>query len=155
MLKSIPNFVARTQAALTVGATVVDIDQAAADLLRQKLGSGDWIYASVSDGISYEVVRITGVSGRTISLDRNVEGTGAWAFNSNAKLLYILGTAAVDDVVADVLTSQLNVTGTGAAVVSQTDQFEWNVHVPRISITSDDPEIVVADLYPNFFILKA
>jgi hypothetical protein len=154
MLKSIPNFVARTQTVLASAATVVEIDQAGADLLRDKLAAGDWVYASITDGISYEVVRITGVTGRTIALDRNVEGTGAWGFDANAKLMYILGAAAVEDVTADILASELNVTGTGAAKVTQTSQFSWNLHVDRITIRSDDPDIVVADLYPNFFLIK-
>ena len=45
MLKSIPNFVARTQTVLASAATVVEIDQAGADLLRDKLAAGDWVYA--------------------------------------------------------------------------------------------------------------
>jgi hypothetical protein len=154
MLKSIPNFVARTATALVVAATVVEIDQAGADMLREKLAEGDWTYASVADGISYEVVRIKNVTGTTISIDRNVENTGEYAFNSNAKMAYILGTKAVDDVIEDVLYSQLDMTGTGVAKVTRVSQFAWNIHVDKIAIVSDDPDITVIDMYPTFFINK-
>lgn len=154
MLKSIPNFVARTQAVLTAEATAVEIDARGADLLRQKLGNGDWIYASIADGIAYEVVRITAVSGRTIAIDRNVENTGAYAFTANAQMLYILGQAAVNDVISDVLGNKLAVTGSGAAKVTQTGTFAWNIHVDRINLVSNDPEIEVVDMFPTFFVYK-
>jgi len=139
---------------MTTAATAIEIDQAGADMLRDKLGEDDWMYASIDDGISYEVVRINSLSGKTVYIDRNVENTGVYAFNLNAKLTYILGTEAVNDVIEDVLYNQLDMTGTGAARVTRTEQFKWNIHVDKVTIHSDYPDITVIDLYPTFFITK-
>lgn len=154
MLKSIPNFATRTGNAIIPAYTQVSIAQEGADTLAAKLDIGDWIYMALDDGIAYEVVRVTAINGIVVLMDRNADGSGAYEFMSDARMSYILPQPAVADIVNQILSENLNVTGTGAATVTQTGPFGWNIDVKRIVIVSDDPDIEVVDTYPTFFIIK-
>lgn len=151
MLKPLPNFRAELTMPMPSGAIAAQINNSGADSL--KLASGDWAYAAVADGVSYEIVRITGRVGNTISIDRGIDDSGAHDFSIGAKLTYVLPLQAVRDI-ADEVVNKVNVTGSGAIKVSRTGDFQWNVHADKLTMVSKHPDIQVLNVYPNFFITK-
>lgn len=154
MLKPIPNLNTILAAPLSNVSAVAEVAQAGADLLRSKLGLGDWVYAVLNDGINYEVIKITGIAENIVALERAIDGTVAGAFGAGTSVVYTLGIAAMTDVAVGILLTGGNITGTGIVKVTDNGNGNFNIHADPIQLVSGDPDITVTSLYPNYAITK-
>lgn len=152
MVKSVPNFKSYTVGAIGTGATVIAIDQAGADLLKARLAAGDWTYASIEQGDTYEVVKITSVALNLIAVVRGIDGTPASSFLTGALIKHIIAQATITDVVQEEELNGILLTGTGAAVVTKLAANSYNIHVEPMNLISGDDDIEVTSAHPNYVI---
>jgi hypothetical protein len=152
MLKSILNFSAALQGAIASGALVATIDTEGAALLRAKLLAGEWIYASIAYGALYEVVKITAISGTSISIERSKDYTTARDFPSGAALKYILGVDAIQDIADDIQLEGNMITGEGIVTVTRGGSGEYIVSAPKITLFSVNDDIKILGSFPNYIL---
>jgi hypothetical protein len=152
MVKSILNFTATLQSAIAADALVANIDVEGAAILRAKLLIGEWIYASIAYGALYEVVKITAVTGISISIERAKDYTTAREFPSGATLKYILGLNAIQDIATDIQLESNIITGKGIVSVTRGGSGEYIISAPEVTIFSVNEEIKVLGSFPNFIL---
>jgi hypothetical protein len=152
MLKSILNFSATLTALLSDSATVAFIDSEGIDRLNANLAVGDWIYATVVSGNIYEVVKITSVVGATIVIERAKDYTIAREFPIGAKLAFILGVDAVQDIVDEIQLNGGKITGDGEIEVTRGVNGEYIVSAPKITLFSVSEDIKVIGEFPNYIL---
>ena len=99
------------------------------------LGGSDHMYLSIIGGSYVEIIKVTGVSGATLTCVRGQDGTTGTAADSGDRIELRITTAMLQDafsssftnitdgsniIVADSTTDTLNITGTGGATVTNT-----------------------------------
>ena len=152
MLKSILNFSATLTALLSDSAAVAFIDSEGIDRLNANLGVGDWIYATVVSGNLYEVIKITSVAGASIVIERAKDYTIAREFPAGAKLAFILGTDAVQDIVEEIQLDGGKIIGGGEIEVTRGVNGEYIVSAPKITLFSMSEDIKVIGEFPNYIL---
>ncbi len=119
-------------AATAAGAGLLQIDPSAASALAAQLGS-NFTYASLSDGVNYEIVKINSVSSPNLNVTRAQDGTPTSAFPEGACIRFVWNAEGIQATAAGVT---FTVVGTGAATVTGTSpNFTVNVPVPAITGT--------------------
>jgi hypothetical protein len=140
-------FIATLTAQVSSGAGLLPVDPAVASAFAITLGS-NYTYASLSDGVNFEIVRINSVSGSNLVVVRGQDGTTASAFPSGACLRFIWNVEGIAAVVGAL--PAVTITGSGAAVVTNPSANTWNVSVPVPTITGVAPNITVTGAYPTW-----
>lgn len=134
------------------GATSLVLDFDSMALLRSRIGAEDYTYALIRTGYSYEVVKIVLVQIASVTVDRGQDGTTAQAFSAGSQIEFVLGEAAIQDIIDEKLLGEIHLTGTGVAEVTKLGPNTYNVFVPTIYITSESEDIIVEGEYPEFVI---
>ena len=135
-------------AATAAGAGLLEIDPSVAADLSAQLGPGGTSYASLSDGVNYEVVHITGVSlPNMVVVTRGADGTTSFAFPQGACLRFEWTAEGISAVASG---TSLSIVGTGTATVSYNAGLnQYTVNVPITTMTATLP-IEVLGAFPNF-----
>ena len=99
------------------------------------LGGSDHMYLSVIGGSYVEIIKVTGVSGTTLTCERGLDGTTGTAAASGNRIELRVTTAMLQDafsssftnitdgsniIVADSTSDTLTITGTGGTTVTNT-----------------------------------
>jgi hypothetical protein len=69
------------------------------------LGGGDYFYASIGEGLSSEIVKVTAVSSNTLTATRGQDGTTAVAHSSGTVIALRVVAAALDDIASQAQTA--------------------------------------------------
>lgn len=95
------NAESKLTAAITAGATSFDIDDVSE--LPDVSGVQDYMYLTISDAsaINIEIIKVTSVSGNTLTVERGQDGTAAVAFALGDEIGLRLTTAMLQDALAD------------------------------------------------------
>jgi hypothetical protein len=142
---AIPGFNVALTAAISSGVGLFPIDPNAAATFATQLGSS-YTYASISDGVNFEIVRVNSVSGADLVVTRAQDGTAASSFPAGSCIRYVW---TVEGIAATAAGGSLVLIGTGAATATQTGPNAWTLDVPVPSITATLP-IEVMGAYPNW-----
>lgn len=140
---AIPGFNAALTAAVSSGTGLFPIDPSVAATFAAQLG-GSYTYASISDGVNFEIVQITSVSGADLVVVRAQDGTAASSFPTGSCIRYVW---TVEGIAATAAGGSLVLTGTGAATATQTGPNAWTLDVQVPVITASLP-IEVMGAYP-------
>jgi hypothetical protein len=140
-------FVAATTALVSSGAGLIPIDPAVASAFAAKLGS-NFTFASISDGVNFEIVKITGVSSANLVVVRAQDGTTASSFPLGSCLRFIWEQQGITAIVGAV--PAVTITGGGAATVTNPSTNVWHINVPVTTITGVPPNATVTGSYPDF-----
>lgn len=132
-------------AATAAGAGQLKIDSNAATLIAAELGA-NFTFAALSDGVNFEIVKITSVTGSFLNVVRAQDGTTTSAFPIGSCLRFVWTTEGITAIAAG---GSLVLTGTGVVTATQTGPNAWSVNVPSTSITGALP-IEVLGAYPSF-----
>lgn len=133
-------------------ATSLVLDSASISLLRTRLDTGNHTYALIRNAYAYEVVKITNVQPASITVVRGQDGTTAAIFAPGSQIEFVLGDAAIQDIIEDKMLDEIHLSGSGAAEVTKTGTNSYTVHVPVITLVSESPDILVDGEYPEFVI---
>ena len=152
MFKSLHGLQGTLAAALSSGGTVLTVDSESMGLLRCRLADGNHSYLLISNASGYEVVKLVDVQNTTATIVRGQDGTTARAFTAGSKVEFVLGDAAVQDIINEKLLGQVHLTGTGVAQVTKLGPNTYNIFVPPITIVSASTDIIVEGEYPAFVI---
>jgi len=142
---SIPGLNTALTGAVSSGTGLFPIDPNVATALAAELGA-NYTYASASDGVNYEIVQITSVSGSNLVVVRAQDGTTASAFPAGTCLRYVWTTEGIIAVAAG---GSLVLTGSGTVTTTQTGANAWTVHADVPAITATLP-IEIMGAYPNW-----
>lgn len=119
-------------AATAAGAGQLKVDNNEATAIAAQLGA-NFTYASLSDGVNYEIVRIDSVTAPFLNVTRGQDGTTTSAFPQGACLRYIWNS---EGIIAVAGTSNITLTGAGAVAISGTyPNFTITVPIPTITGT--------------------
>lgn len=108
----------------------------------------DEAYFSVTSGGYTEVVKVIGIAGDVLIVDRAQVGTVAQAFPQGATIEYVVTSAAIIEQIGAISTD-VNLTGSGAVTVTEGATNNFNVDVPIITLTGEG-RISVLGSYPDF-----
>lgn len=153
MFKPTPGVIGVVQADATAGATVLSIDAAYATYLAAQLGTGDWTYCATQAGNIVEVMKVTGVSGNAITVERAVDASIALPLVGLVSTLSFSMTAsAVQDMLtAQALAPAVAVTGGGGVVVTEPTPNNFVITMPNTVLTSADASITLVSAGQNTF----
>ena len=119
-------------AATAAGAGQIKVDNSVAMSIATELGS-DFTYASLSDGVNYEIIRIDSVTAPFLNVTRGQDGTTTSAFPAGACIRFIWNAEGILAVTGG---TSFTLVGTGAATVTGTyPNFTVDVPVPVITAT--------------------
>lgn len=139
-----------TTAPTAAGAGQIQIDPNVAQQLVLQLG-GNYTYASISDGVNYEIIRIDSVNPPNLIVTRGQDGTTTSAFPQGACIRYVWTAEGIAAVAGS---SGVVLTGNGALVATQTGPNAWTLNVLTPVITGSSP-IEVLGAYPAWEIATA
>ena len=88
--------------AITNSATSITVSDASS---FPTLGSGDYFYASLGEGIGSEIVKVTAISTNTLTVTRGQDGTSAQAWSSGTVIALRVVAAALDDIASQAQTA--------------------------------------------------
>lgn len=133
-------------------ALVMTVDGAYAAYLAGVLVGGAWTYAKSRVGNSVEIIKITGITGQIITVDRAEDNTTALVFATGAELEFVMGASAVADLIAAAsMAPAITISGAGAAVVTEPTTNNYIVTVPVTELTSSGGSLVVTSTGENIF----
>ena len=69
------------------------------------LGGGDYFYASIGEGLTSEIVKVTAVSSNTLTVTRGQDGTTAAAYSTGTVVALRVVAAALDDIASQAQTA--------------------------------------------------
>ena len=127
------------------GAGIIQIDNSYANLLDAQLGD-DYTFASISDGVNFEVIRIDSVAAPNLSVTRGLDGTTTSAFPTGACIRFVWTS---EGIAAIATSGGITVTGSGAVTATETSPGVWNVDVPATTITGVSPIQVLGE-FPEY-----
>jgi hypothetical protein len=88
--------------AITNSATSITVSDASS---FPTLGSGDYFYASLGEGVGSEIVKVTAISTNTLTVTRGQDGTSAQAWSSGTVIALRVVAAALDDIASQAQTA--------------------------------------------------
>jgi hypothetical protein len=132
---SIPGFNTFSTGAISSGSGLLPIDSNVAAAFAVQLGA-NYTFASISDGINYEIIKIDGVSGANLVIERAQDGTTASAFPIGSCIRYVWTTEGISAVAAG---GSLVLTGTGVVTATQTGPNAWTISVEMPTIDATLP----------------
>lgn len=108
----------------------------------------DEAYFSLSSGSYTEVVKVIGIAGDVLIVDRAQVGTVAQAFPAGAAIEYVVTSAAIIEQIGAISTD-VNITGSGTATVTEGTTNNFNIDVPLITLEGEG-RISVLGSYPDY-----
>lgn len=133
--------------ATAAGAGLLQVDPSVATQLGVKLGGGNYTYAELSDGLNFELIQITGVSGTYLNAVRGQLGTLSSAFPVGACVRFVWTSAGIAAVAS---ASTFNIVGGGATAVTFNNATNtWSINTPLPTITATAPAQVLG-AYPQW-----
>lgn len=152
MFKPVHGVRGTLKTALTSFADTIVVDDSTLIFLRKMLTSPDYTYLLIRTDYSYEIVKTAGFTGNTISVLRGQDGTVAQAFPIGAEVEFVLGNAAISDIVTQQMLGQINIQGDGIVTVTKLADNDYLISAPAITIESESDKILVGGEFPNFII---
>lgn len=130
-------------------ASIIKVDPTLAGAIA---GSGftngvDSTYFALTANNVYEVVKVTGVNGQNLTVERGIESTPQ-AFPIGSKLTFQVTAAGILETIGPI-TSTVQLTDSGLVTVENTSGDEWNVDVPVPAFTGTGG-ISILGTYPNY-----
>lgn len=135
---------------ITAFSASMRMDNYAFCLLKDRVKPGDHTYLVLRNGYSYEIVKVTGVSGLEVLITRAQDGTTAQAFTEGSPVEFVFTEQAIADVINEKAVGQIEITGEGIVNVQKIGDNQYVISAPPITITSEAPEILVGGEFPNF-----
>ena len=136
--------------ALAIPATTLILDDATLCLLKRRLSTGDYTYLLLRQGYDYEIVKTAGFVANGVTVIRAQDNTVALAINVGAQVEFVLGAAAIQDIIVERGLAEVNIEGKGIITVVKNATNSYTISAPPIAITSDSPNILVGGAFPNF-----
>lgn len=134
--------------------TVIPIDSTTLATLQADVdfNGGEWTYLQLTNGIYYEEVKVTNVSGSLLTVTRGASGSTPQTFAaSNTHIHAIVGADAIKDIIAaNPQPSDTTVSGGGLATVKKTDN-NYAVTVTPPTFTGNNGATVTGG-WPNYTI---
>lgn len=129
--------------------TVLVVDPALAGAIALNFYPGAYTYLSITAGPSYELVKVTGVYGDNLVVERG-QSSPAQSFPSGAILAFEVTAAAIE---GDITTPPniAAITGTGQAQVTSSSPNVFTVHVPTPFVVGGQG-IEITGTWPNITI---
>lgn len=152
MFKPMHGLQATLLTALGTGNTVAQLDSNSIAMLKARLGTGNHTYVLIKNAAAYEIAKITAVYADSVTLVRGQDGTTAKVFALGSSVEFVLGEAAIQDIIEEKMLSEVHITGSGIADVQKVGLNTYIINVPTINITSESPDILVSGEYPEFVI---
>lgn len=147
-----PGVIGVLQSGAPASALVMTVDSAYATYLASLLVGGAWTYAAATVGNSAEVVKITGITGQVITVDRAEDNTRALSFAAGTLLTFVMGASAVADLIAAAaLAPAIVLTGAGALTVTTTSANHYTLSVPVPGVTSTNASLLITSSGPSQF----
>ncbi len=140
-------------APLTSIATSIVLDDSTMAKLAKALSNGaDYTYLIIQTAASYEIVLTQAFLNNAISIARGQDGTTPQAFPTGTTVQFVMGDAAIADMINERMLGQLNITGSGIVTVTKTGTNAYQISAPAIDITSQSSNILVGGQFPNFIL---
>lgn len=143
---------AKTTTFTTSSATAITTDSTTTAYILGILGaSGNYTTVAVTDGIGYEFMHITGVSGGALTVDRGQAGTTAVNLASGATIRYVWLT---EGIIATVPGGSVTCTGGGGTVVTGGPNYHITSPIytfnagPGISISGSPTAPLISSTVP-------
>ena len=125
-------FQSNVAAILLNTATQMALPAADVNYIAANLGAGNFTIFGISDGVHFEIVNVTGVTGGAVNITRGQEGTIARTFGVGAVVRFIWTTIGIQAVAGP--GASTIVTGSGAAVVTPiVGGYNVNVTAPTFA----------------------
>lgn len=125
-------------------AGLIQIDNNVASMLALTLGAGNYSYAALSDGLNYEIVKITSITAPFLSVTRAQDGTTSSAFPIGSCIRFIWNQEGIAAIASG---TPLNLVGTGITTATFTGPNTWTINTPVPVINGTLP-IEVLGSYP-------
>lgn len=136
---------------ITVPSATLVVDDATLCLLKRRLAdAGDYTYLLIRQAYDYEIVKTTSFAANGVNVLRAQDGTTALAFPAGAEIEFVLGAAAIQDILAQRGLDEITLEGGGIVTVTQLGVNHYSISAPAISITSSSPNVLVGGTFPNF-----
>ena len=140
-------FIASLTAQVSSGAGLLPVNPAIAASLNTTLAGG-FTYASLSDGVNFEIVKINSVSGSNLVVTRGQDGTTPSAFPEGSCLRFIWTAEGIGAVVGAI--PPVSITGTGMVTVTNPSLNNWVIGAVVPTITGIAPNATVVGTYPTW-----
>lgn len=135
---------------VSASATTLIVDDTTLCLLKRRLTSADYTYLLLRQNYDYEIVKTTGIVGNGVAVLRAQDGTSPLIFTAGAQVEFVLGAAAIQDVITDRGLAEVVLDGDGIVTVTRNSANNYTISAPEITITSDSPNVLVSGDFPNF-----
>lgn len=147
-----PGVIGVLQSGAPGSAVVMTVDGAYAAYLAGLLGGGAWTYARSRVGNTAEIIKITGISGQVITVDRAEDNTLALSLATGAELEFVMGASAVADLItAASMAPALVLAVTGALTLTENSTNNYTLGVPQTEVTSTSGSLIVTSSGVNQF----
>lgn len=133
-----------------MNATTLVVDNGTLCLLKRRMQSGDYTYLLMRQNYDYEIVKVTGFVANGLTVLRGQDSTVRKAFTAGAEIEFVLGAAAIQDIITERGLAEVNITGDGIVTVTKNSTNNYTISAPEINITSDSPNVLVSGEFPNF-----
>lgn len=134
-------------ATLLNSATQMLLPASAASTIASLVGVGDYSILALNNGVNFEIVYVTGVTGGAVNIMRAQEGTTAFTFGTGTDVRFVWTPVGIQETA----TAGTPVTITGINAASVTGSPNYVVDVPETAITAGTG-ISVTGAFPNFTI---
>lgn len=123
-------------AAVVPASTILQVDTTLAGALSAGMADGDVTYLALTAGATYELVKVTDVEGVYLAVERAVYGS-AQSFPIGTKVAFELTAEAIIEEIAEPPTD-VTITGTGQATVTEASPNVFEVNVPTPTIEGEN-----------------
>jgi len=138
-------FQTNLSATLLNSATQMLLPASAASTIASLVGVGDYSILAINNGVNYEIVYVTGVTGGAVNITRAQEGTTTFTFGTGTDVRFVWTPVGIQETA----TAGTPVTITGINAASVMGAPNYVVDVPETTIASGTG-ISVTGSFPNF-----
>ena len=138
--------------AMNAGDTTATIDESTACIINRVLQVGDWTYLVITSIVGFEVIKVTAITGYTITVVRAQDGTAALNWPVDTSVSFEFVASAITDIINANNLGTFVLKGEGIVTVTQTGVNEYTISAPEITMTSTSDKILVGGEFPNFVI---
>lgn len=119
-------------------------------VLEKALADGSYTYLIIQENFTYEIVKVSGVAGTSLVIQRAQDSTIASSFSIGAETRFVMSKAAITDIINDESLGEIALTGGGMVTVTKIGTNSYSISAPKFTITSDSAKILVGGEFPNF-----
>lgn len=153
MFKSVPNAKGCILNNISSMDNVLEIDADSYAALSAVLGEGgsDHTYIRMNTAPACEHIKVQQLNSGFITVGRARDNTVALAFPAMTEFEYVMGQAAVQEMISDVVASpSLSIVGIDPIVVTQLSADSFEISVPEPTFTSSGNTVDVTGTFPNY-----